>query len=752
MSVSQLVSLNLTVSEESLPKLVAVYQKMADLAGAGAVWLTETDLQPLNTDNIEREWLCLLLSGNYCGLLWGKCQIGCPSLVNTIITFEPKSIKFYLSSLKTRLKHKPKLLKRLEEIDFQQLPIDGKISSTLTLELLKILSNTTAVITPKYQIEDQPVQEVLQERIEQEKILDRIEIQIDQNSDLKEIISVAIEQVLKLIQLDRLVVYQLNVAKEGKRPIDTVTYEALLEASELKEKIESILYFKDETCFSQSQQCRDKYQQGFSLAIDDVRQDSNLAPCLQELLQKVQVKAKIVTPIIVRGKLWGFLIAHQCLATRKWKSSEIDFLRQIAEYLAIAIYQAESYQQLQAQKKLLEQQVKQRARELQDALFAAQSATQLKNEFLGNMSHELRTPLTCVIGLSGTLLHWSLVQGNQTLSLEKQRQYLKTIQESGRHLLDLINDILTFSEAEAGKTLLNICELPLRNLTRTIIQDLQAEAELKQVNLELDFRLDSKIDRFFADADRLEQILYNLLYNGIKFTPAGGKVTLRIWRDHQQTVFEVEDTGIGIAQQNISLLFEKFQQLEKSRERTYGGAGLGLALTKQLIELHGGTIKVESKVGRGSIFTFYLPNEPNWKNKNPQNIQALESTSSKGKTVILIAKDEETSTLICELLTAANYQIVWLIDANVSIEQIELLKPSVLILDRDYADIPIEAIGNTLKQLNATKQIKIILLSSQLTAQNWQYFYDNGVDDYSIKPIQPTHLLNKIDVLVQGVI
>ncbi len=752
MSVSQLVSLNLTVSEESLPKLVAVYQKMVDLAGADAFWLTETDLQPLNTDDIEREWLCLLLSGNYCGLLWGKCQVDRPSIVDTIITFEPKSIEFYLLSFKTRLKHKPKLLKRLEEIDFQQLPIDGKFSSRLTLELLKILSNTTAVVTPKYQVEDRPVQEVLQERIEQEKILDRIEIQIDQNSDLKEIMSVAIEQVLKLIQLDRLVIYQLNVAKEGKRSIDTVTYEALLEASELEEKIESILYFKDETCFSQSQQCRDKYQQGFSLAIDDVRHDSNLAPCLQELLQKVQVKAKIVTPIILRGKLWGFLIAHQCLATRKWKSSEIDFLRQIAEYLAIAIYQAESYQQLQAQKKLLEKQVKQRARELQDALLAAQSATQLKNEFLGNMSHELRTPLTCVIGLSGTLLHWSLVQGNQTLSLEKQRQYLKTIQESGRHLLDLINDILTFSEAEAGKTLLNICELSLRNLTRTIIQDLQAEAELKQVNLELDFRLDSKLDRFFADADRLEQILYNLLCNGIKFTPAGGKVTLRIWRDQQQTVFEVEDTGIGIAPQNISLLFEKFQQLEKSRERTYGGAGLGLALTKQLIELHGGTIEVESKVGRGSLFTFYLPNEPNWKNKITKNIQALESTSSKGKTVILIAKDEETSTLICELLTAANYQIVWLIDANVSIEQIELLKPSVLILDRDYADIPIEAIGNTLKHLNATKQIKIIVLSSQLTAQNWQHFHDNGIDDYSIKPIQPTHLLNKIDTLAQGTI
>jgi two-component system, sensor histidine kinase and response regulator len=749
MSVSQVLSLNLSVSEASLPKLVSIYQRLADLANCDAFWLTEKDLQPLTGEGKNKEWLCLLLSGDYCGLLWGKARQDCPSVVDIIIDFEPRSIESLLIALKKRIKPRSKLLGILQDIDFKHLPQDNDLPSSFVVQLLEILSETTTIVLGKNKPEDRAVKEVLQERIEQEKILDRIEAQIDRNLDLKDIINITIEQVLNLIQLDRLVIYQLNVKREG-RSIDTITYEARFKALELGEPIESILNFRDEVCFSRSLQCRDKYQQGFSLAIDDIQAYNNIPPCLQELLQKLQVKAKVVTPIIVHGKLWGFLIAHQCFAPRKWRSSEIDFLRQIAEYLAIAIYQSESYRQLQEQKTILEKQVKERARQLQDALVAAQSATQLKNEFLGNMSHELRTPLTCVIGLSGTLLHWSVLKEKQpSLSIEKQQQYLRTIQESGRHLLDLVNDILAFSEAEAGKTLLDIREFSLKNLARSIVQNIQPEAALKQVNLELDFRIDPKFDRFFADADRLEQILYNLIDNGIKFTPAGGRILLRVWREEKQTIFEVEDTGIGIAPQNLSFLFEKFRQLEKSRERTHGGAGLGLALTKQLIELHGGTIEVESTVGSGSIFTVYLPNEPNLKHKNHKNSDATAAASHRAKTVFLVSKDEETATLICELLTVANYQVVWSIDASISIDRVELLEPSILILDRDCSEIQVETIAETLKHLHITKQIKIIVLSSQLTAQNWQDLYDCGVDDYSLKPVHPTHLLNKIDALVQ---
>lgn len=125
------------------------------------------------------------------------------------------------------------------------------------------------------------------------------------------------------------------------------------------------------------------------------------------MMEKLEIKAKVAIPIIVKNQLWGLLIAHQCFTIRKWKNSEIKFLKNIAEYLSLAIYQYNSYQKLEEQKNLLEQQIEKKAKQLQDALVVAQIAHQSKTEFLGSISHELRTPLTCIIGLSGTLLHWS---------------------------------------------------------------------------------------------------------------------------------------------------------------------------------------------------------------------------------------------------------------------------------------------------------------------------------------------------------
>ena len=204
------------------------------------------------------------------------------------------------------------------------------------------------------------------------------------------------------------------------------------------------------------------------------------------------------------------------------------------------------------------------------------------------MSHELRTPLTCVIGLSGTLLHWSSTEGNNSLPIEKQRKYLQTIQDSGKRLLELINEILEFSQVEAGQSVLNISEFSLYNLSRIVLQSLTDEASRHEITLSMDFRVREISDRFWGDPERIKEILMNLLSNGIKFTPAGGKVILRVWRMNHQAIFQVEDTGIGISEHHLPLLFEKFQQLEHSLQRTHGGAGLGLALTKQLVELHGG--------------------------------------------------------------------------------------------------------------------------------------------------------------------
>jgi two-component system, sensor histidine kinase and response regulator len=700
------------------------------------------------------------------------------------LTFDSQEIENFFTSIDQKSPLNSIAIDRISSTSEEKIKQLSQLQNEFILRLLSILSQSVALESGTYFTETIPsigqnirkekgfvrdsiyntfardtlVPESLDYQLEQQRIFEQVKNQIDRNLDLLEILKITIEQVRLFLKVDRLVIYQLDVPVESleidineTQHIDTVTYEA-----KASDRITSILYFRDEVCFSKAFQCKDKYRQGFSLVVDDVEIGSNFPECLIQLMRKLQVKAKLVTPIIVHGKLWGFTIAHQCSAPRKWKNSETQFLRQIAEYLAIAIYQNESYLQLQQQKQLLEEQVKKRAQQLQDALLAAQAATQSKNDFIGNMSHELRTPLTCVIGLSGTLLHWSLAQGNTSLPVEKQRQYLKTIQDSGKHLLDLVNDILDFSEVESGKILLNCAEFSLYNLARSIIQSMQDEADKKQIYLELDFQVNSTNDIFCADRDRVKQILINLISNGIKFTHENGRVILRIWRENREAIFEVEDTGIGIAKQNLPLLFEKFQQLESSRQRTHGGTGLGLALTKQLIELHKGRIEVDSVADRGSIFTVYLPNQHLVKPKSDslrdsyasRHEESNDRSHLQAKTIILVAKDEEISTLICELLMAANYQVVWLIDDSTAISQIELLEPSLVIVDQEFAEIDLEKIGQTLKQFHKTKNIKVVVLSSQLTASKWQSLSENGVDDYLLKPLQPNYLLQKISNLI----
>jgi len=243
--------------------------------------------------------------------------------------------------------------------------------------------------------------------------------------------------------------------------------------------------------------------------------------------------------------------------------------------LAIAVHQAQSYEELQRQKKSLEKQVKNQAQQIENALVAARVASQTKHEFIGNMSHELKTPLTRVIGLSGTLLHWSIEEGRIPLPIEKQQQYLKTIHDSGKHLLKLINTILEFSEVQSGSHLLNAKKISLHKLCLEIIQSLQAQSEESEIDLALDVRLEPEAELFYGDREKLREILLNLLDNALKFTDKNGQVFLRVWQENKKIVFEVEDTGAGISTEKLPLLFETFTPLENFRQRIHDGAGIG---------------------------------------------------------------------------------------------------------------------------------------------------------------------------------
>jgi len=291
------------------------------------------------------------------------------------------------------------------------------------------------------------------------------------------------------------------------------------------------------------------------------------------------------------------------------------------------------------ERKHAEMALKESEMKLRQTNAALAQATRLKDEFLANMSHELRTPLNAILGLSEVLQEHVYGPLNQ-----RQARAIGTIEHSGRHLLELINDILDLSKIEAGKFDLQLADVSVRRLCEASLEVVQPMAARKAIGLTVDIA--DTVDCIWADERRLRQVLINLLTNAIKFTPDGGQVTLSInWiaadlpvmspgvsqpssdtdiasvagtasspaimpTAEQRIEFTVTDTGIGIAPEDVDRLFQAFVQIDSRLNRQYSGTGLGLALVKRIAELHGGDVTVTSQVGEGSRFTVQLPQPP----------------------------------------------------------------------------------------------------------------------------------------------
>lgn len=782
-------------------RLQDLLQQMRSKVGEEAVLLT-TDIltQGVITPDAQASRFTVLVSHKFSALLLGRQTEPAAAtdvkriLYQVELTFEPKAIASFLPELTHGLETEPIILDALTKAQYLQ-PNDAVLQSEFTLLLIEILSqNTTSnsqavSASSSISVCQHFIEDALHQQVEQERLLHQVTTQIRQSLELPVILKTAVEQVRDFLSVDRLLIYQfdfnslptikqdtldLNLNPHSSTSFQTtidgtiitdqlpnytselgwgcVTYEA-----KSSEKISSVLnLMEEEGCSTHIPNCRKKYRQGLTFAVNDVEMAYRASPCLLKLLRRIQVRAKLIAPLVVQNQLWGLLIAQQCFEPRQWKDSEKMFLKQIAEHLTVAIYQAKLYGQLQQQKTTLEERVIERTQDLRDTLQAAQSANLAKSEFLAAMSHELRTPLTCVIGMSATLLRWSFGQESATsVPLHKQRSYLKTIQESGEHLLELINDILDLSQVEAGKAVLNISEFSLSKLTSQALRTLKEKAFRQKVSLEIDLQIEQQVvdtptkeDRFYGDQRRVKQILFNLLGNAIKFTPAGGKVILRVWREHNLAIFQIEDTGIGIADEQLPLLFKKFQQLETSYHRTYEGTGLGLALTKQLVELHGGRITVESVFGEGSLFTVWLPSQM-LVTAIPKVTTTPNYISMPQGSVVLVEDQEEIATSICEILTAASYQVIWLTDASTAVEQIALLQPKAVILCWELLGMDSSEMTLSLRNSPETRQIKVLALTNS-TLLEQENELNAIADDYLCKPIEPLQLLHKVTALMKN--
>lgn len=741
-------TLPISVFEE----LCSLWRQLVNIEGKTAILVTD-EIIPLDgskkVEVIGDKTFYLLLSSQFRALL--KASLTPSSLSYQVsITWDTQAIATFLEQLFPHLGEDSPWCDRLTSYLTPQLTPSTPLHTYFNHRLFGILvpefSDDSDAIYGEIAV-CKPVEDALRQQIAQEQLLNQVIGQIRQSLELSVILETAVRELRNFLQVDRLVIYEFgnkSLSKYSANP-SLVTWGQVTYESRVASSIPSLInVIAEDNCFAHIPQYQKKYRQGAIVAIEDVQRTFASSACLTKFLEKYWILSKLIAPIILDGNLWGLLIAHQCFKKRQWLENEKIFLGQIAEHLAVAIYQAKLYAQVQEQKKTVEKRVIERTQELRDTLKASQAANHSKSEFLGNMSHELRTPLTCIIGLSSTLLHWS--GEKSTLPLEKQQKYLKTIQQSGKNLLEIINEILEYSKLQAGKYVLAIREFSLSNAAKNVIQRLVDEAEHRRIHLELDLQIKDEEDNFYADPERVQQILYHLLNNALKFTPQDGTVILRLWQENNHAIFQIEDTGIGIKQEQIPLLFESFQQLENSRRRTYGGTGLGLALTQQLVELHGGTIEVESVLNEGSIFTVRLPNQPQRQIQLSSNKEQTNVQNQRNRTIVLVESNEEIATLVGELLTAANYQFIWLMDSVNIIKKLELLQPSLVMLDQDLFEA--FKMSEEIKQSAETKNIKVLLLSHKLSSQEWSEISQKGIDDYLIKPIQPNLLLKRVNALM----
>lgn len=441
-------------------------------------------------------------------------------------------------------------------------------------------------------------------------------------------------------------------------------------------------------------------------------------------------------------KVKGFELGAVDYITKPFEQEEV--LARIKTHLRISQLQQQlQLQNTQLQEKnnqldLLTRHLSQRTEELRLANAELGRAARLKDEFLANMSHELRTPLNAILGMSEVLQEG--IYGPLNV---QQAKSVHTIEESGRHLLALINDILELAKIEAGKIKLDLIPVSANWVGESCLRLVKELAYKKQVKLQAVF--DSNILTVQADERYLKQILLNLLGNAIKFTPSGGTVRLEIKGDTEQQVvnLSVADTGIGITAEDMRYLFKPFVQLDGGLNRQHEGTGLGLALVYRLVEMHGGSISVTSDSGQGSCFTVSLP----WQSTTnsfmafpidesvtppPTQTEAIPADEF----VILLADDNQIMTeTIADYLQAKGYQVVLAHNGLQAIDKARETHPDLILMDVQMPEMDGLEATRRIRADTEIAEIPIIALTALAKPHDKERCLEAGANDYLSKPI-----------------
>ncbi|MBP8002478.1 MAG: PAS domain S-box protein [Chloroflexi bacterium] len=384
--------------------------------------------------------------------------------------------------------------------------------------------------------------------------------------------------------------------------------------------------------------------------------------------------------------------------------------------------------------------------ELRAVNIALAKAARLKDEFLANMSHELRTPLNAVLSFSE-----SLEEGTYGLLQPHQIDVLRLISESGRHLLDLINDILELSKIEAGKLELQPGPVVVETCCQASLRMIRQQAVSKRLNISTSFNNETNV--IYADERRLKQMLVNLLGNAVKFTPVGGVIGLEVIQLGDEALrFTVWDTGIGVPQDKLGELFKPFVQLDSSLARQYSGTGLGLALVHRLAELHGGGVMVESELGKGSRFSFTIPLQLIQKvapstSETHDGLQHAPRRSKTSTLTVLLVEDNEINRLVTQdYLLDKGYKVVTALNGFDALEQAHIHQPQMILMDIQMPEMDgLEAIQR-LRAMPAFATVPIIALTALAMPGDRERCLQAGANEYLSKPLSLKMLTERIEV------